>query len=384
MNDRQLTKRLPYLDSARGLATISVMTVHFLFAVYGADVRVNYGETSMLFLYGEANMLFFFIHSGFILSYSYAGEDRKFSLKYYIKFLIERIFRIYPLFLVILFLSFLAFLNTPSYTYTNEGRRGYVEYFWYQQMDWTDLLNQAVLFIRIPDLANLRLIPQDWTLTVELLAGAGVPLLAFAGKKNLAFFLLLLALLKANNFLTTYILEFGIGVFLFLVWKDILNIWNRFKLWAKIFFAIATLILYTCFFSFPSFFAGDVVFIDSRIDRLIVAVGCALLFILLLSSTKIQYLLSFTFLTGIGKICYSIYLLHQMLILICWRLYPSFFHSLHKNNPLIILSVYLVYFIMVILLSKVFFKLVEQPMNRLGKRITARFLEGNSANSPAS
>lgn len=367
MNDRQSTQRLHYLDSARGLAAISVITFHFLFAVFGSQLKSQYSTLSHFFWYGEADVIFFFIHSGFILAYSYAGKDAKLSAKYYARFLIERIFRIYPLFLVVLLLSFIAINSTAPYLYAKGD--AYVGLFWNHHPVWNDFLRESLLVVRLPESANLRLIPQDWTLTIELLAGAAVPLLAFSGKRNLFLFILLLAILKAGNFLSTYIFEFGLGVLLFLIRENIVNAWLKCNMLIRILFTVVAFLLYSCFFIFPSFFAGDIIFIDSRIDRFIVAIGCMLLFVLLLSSPKVQRLLSFSFLVTIGKICYSIYLLHQLLIFIFWRQLPSFFHSLSKENPILIILVYLAYLSVVILLSKLFFKLVEQPMNKVGKRI---------------
>ena len=370
MNERQSTKRLPYLDSARGLAAVSVITFHFFFAVYGSGLRAHYGSVSHLFWYGEANVIFFFIHSGFILAYAYAGGSAKLSLNYYIRFLIERIFRIYPLFLFILVVSFVAINNTPAYQYgTGEG---YVELFWLQKAGWRDLLNQSLLVVRVPDSANLRLIPQDWTLTVELLAGAAIPLLAFAGKRALLLFVGILAVLKAGNFLTTYIFEFGLGVFLFLVRDHIIKAWQRCNMFVRVMIGLLSILFYSCFFIFPAFFSGEIVFIDPRYDRVIVGLGCVLFFVVLLSSAKMQRILSLPFLVGIGRVCYSIYLLHEMLIFIFWRQWGDFLHQLQEKNVFIIALAYIAYLTLVILLAKLLFRIIEHPMNLLGKKIAGK------------
>lgn len=367
MNERQSIQRLIYLDSARGFAALSVITFHFFFAVFGLQLRSQCSNVSHFFWYGEADVIFFFIHSGFILAYSYTGKVTKLSVLYYIRFLLERIFRIYPLFLIVLLLSFIAINNTPVYLYAKDD--AYVGLFWNNNPSLKDFFKESLLVIRLPDSANYRLIPQDWTLTIELLAGAAVPLLAFSGKRNLIFFVLLLAILKAGNFFTTYIFEFGLGVLLFLLRQNIIDVWIKCNKLIKVLFTASAFLLYSCFLIFPSFFSGDVVFIDSRIDRFIVAIGCTLLFILLISSGKLQRLLSFPILVMIGKVCYSIYLLHQLLLFIAWRLYPTFFYELPKMGPALVILVYFTYLVIVIILSILFFKLVEQPMNKVGKRV---------------
>ena len=82
-------KRLVYFDTARGLAAISVITWHFLLAVYSQDAgHFIYRTPLHFFWYGEANVIFFFIHSGFILTYSYIGT-KTFGVINYFKFLIS-------------------------------------------------------------------------------------------------------------------------------------------------------------------------------------------------------------------------------------------------------------------------------------------------------
>jgi peptidoglycan/LPS O-acetylase OafA/YrhL len=89
--------RLLYLDSARGLAALSVMMWHFLVAFVPRDSADLLKNPVHLLYYGEADIIFFFIHSGFILSYSYAHKLSA-AISSYLGFLIERTFRIYPLF----------------------------------------------------------------------------------------------------------------------------------------------------------------------------------------------------------------------------------------------------------------------------------------------
>ena len=108
------SRRLPFLDSARGFAAVSVITWHCFTTIIFSLQNSKINSTPFhLFWYGEADVIFFFIHSGFILSYSNSNFEKVFSGTSYVKYLIRRIFRIYPLFLFILLVSYL--LKTQVY-----------------------------------------------------------------------------------------------------------------------------------------------------------------------------------------------------------------------------------------------------------------------------
>jgi peptidoglycan/LPS O-acetylase OafA/YrhL len=325
------------------------------------------------FWYGEADVLFFFIHSGFILSYTYTQKNWPVGPRSYLRFLVERIFRIYPLFLVILLISFLAFQVTPAYQPASPD--GWVQKFWYSETDFNNLLSQSMLVVRSPESANLRLIPQDWTLTVELIAGAGIPLLAFSGKRHLGFFVLLLGILKFSNILTTWIFEFGVGVFIFLVRKEISDIWKSSPAIIRYAIPVLAILTYTGFFIFPSLFTTDTLFVNSIAGRVIVDLGCFFFFIWMLNGVRIQRWLSQPWLVHIGRTCFSIYLLHKLLLLIAWRIWPGFFNALAAGSVIKTVLVYLVYLVLVCLLSILFFRMVEVPLNKFGKRI-ARVMTG--------
>ena len=365
--------RLLYLDTARGLAALSVMTWHFLLSVYGLDITGGHFNTpARIFWYGEADVIFFFIHSGFILAYTFTLRKGTIGIRNYSSYLLERIFRIYPLFLFILVLSFAAANLTPAYQ--SGGEYDYISRFWFTAFNGHDLLNQSLLVWRIPESANYRLIPQDWTLTVELLAGAAIPLLAYTGRKHLLLFVLLLVLLKWSTVFTTYILEFGAGVGLFLLKDRIRNFWSSLPVYLKVLIAAAAIAGYTGLFVFPSLFTTDIELLNARLDRLVVGAGCILVFIMLLSSEKVQKILSVGPLVYIGKICYSLYLIHQLLLFIAWRVYPEQFKTLAGQPVYIVAGVYLLFLGLVLLLSHCGYQWVEKPMIKIGKKLAGKFI----------
>jgi peptidoglycan/LPS O-acetylase OafA/YrhL len=208
-------RRFYFLDSARGLAALSVSTWHFFtaFIYYRESVLINSSPLHM-FWYGEADVVFFFIHSGFILSYSYTRDVQTIRPASYLRFLIERAFRIYPLFLFILLLSFLLqrWVFCPT---SVQFISDHLQKFWRGHYSVSDLIKQAILIVQIPAEANLRLIPQDWTLSVELIVGAMIPFAALLLKKAKYLFWPVIFVAIILLHFSTYLVEFAAGIFFY-------------------------------------------------------------------------------------------------------------------------------------------------------------------------
>ncbi|HEX4374581.1 MAG TPA: acyltransferase [Puia sp.] len=365
------TRRFLYLDSARGLAAMSVVVWHFIaaFSITNNNRFFTFSPAHF-FWYGEADVVFFFIHSGFILTYAYANRQSKLTAGNYLRFLIERIFRIYPLFLFILIISFLLQKNLYPIDKLNYVTEKFHS-FWQDDFSFNKLLKSAALIFSVSQ-QSVSLIPQDWTLAIEIIIGPFVPLLAFILKRNKLQWLfwmivfILIFLLRIN----TYLFEFALGIFLFYNWQIINNAWRSLNRFLRILMPVIAVVLYTCIFHFSSLFDFSYVLIRPGADRFIVAIGCGLFFCIIISSGIVQKIMSFPLLVKIGKACYSLYLWH-MIFLICFA--DFFMQWLNKiiiipqSGSLIIF--FILYMILNLLLSQVTYKFIEIPFNRLGKRI---------------
>jgi peptidoglycan/LPS O-acetylase OafA/YrhL len=366
------TKRLSYLDSARGLAALSVTIWHFLAAFLNwPGVRAVALSPLHLLWYGQADVLFFFIHSGFILAYAYANQCAKLRLGNYSRFYVERIFRIYPLFLFVLLGSFLlkqsVYPLVPA-RYTS----AHLQTFWAGALGWHQFLKEGILFYPAFGKGQFFLIPQGWTLSVEILVCPWVPVLALLLRNKKwawTYWPVVFILLKIFR-LNTYLFEFALGVFLYYQWSLIRQLWSSMTLLLKGLAAAVCAVLYSCFFHFVSLFTFDVVWITPGLDRLVVAAGCGLIFCILLCSLSLEKILSVSFLVSLGRACYSIYLVH-MLILICFADYlMQWLHSLvslPEGGYLIIL--FIIYITGTTGISFLTYKFIERPFNQWGKRI---------------
>jgi peptidoglycan/LPS O-acetylase OafA/YrhL len=366
--------RFVYLDSARGLAAMSVVVWHFIagFSIL-MDNSFFLQSPAHFFWYGEADVIFFFIHSGFILTYAYAGWQSKINLGSYLRFLIERFFRIYPLFIFILLLS-CALQKWVYPLQTSNIVTDQFHSFWKGNFDLRHLLKTAALIFSMNQ-ESFALIPQDWTLAIEVIVGPFVPFLAFMlrGKKMSWLYwpivFILIFLLKIN----TYLFEFALGVFIFYSWQRINIIWRSVSLSIRILVLATAFVLYTCFFHFCSMFNASNVWIRPGIDRFIVAIGCSLFFCIIISSQGIQKIMSHQLLVKIGKACYSLYLWHLIFLICVANFFMPWILSVIKMSPGWALIIYFIlYMIANLFLSQITYKLVEIPFNMLGKRIGRR------------
>ncbi len=365
--------RLPYLDSARGLAAMSVITWHCYTAIFDhPEMTKLYTSPLHFFLYGEADMIFFFIHSGFILSYAHAYFTKSIEGAAYVKYIIARIFRIYPLFICILLLSFFLQRNLHS-SAGSEFLSAHFKKFWNSTTSFSDLLHQGLLAVRIPADISDRLIPQDWTLTVEVLICPLIPFINYFTRKAKVIswiaVILLIEVLHAN----TYLFEFAIGVNIFYFRHQISDYWNKSTLLLRGIFLISAALLYSVFFHYPNIFNGLSFVFSPAIDRLMVGTGSAMFFIIILNARAVQRVISMPALVRVGKICYSLYVNHILVLICLTNIIMGTLHQWIKGPEwVIIVSFVLVIQTVNLLLSFITYNLIEKPFNKFGRQLTLR------------
>ena len=365
-------KRLVYLDTARALAALSTVVWHFCTALLNYD-KPGFVRDSPFhaFWYGDADVTFFFIHSGFILTYCNRQFAESISGPSYARFLIGRIFRIYPLYLFILLVSHLLAVTVYPLSPGHFLTAHFHEY-WNFRKTWADVCREALLVIRLPGNSVERYLPQDWTLTVELIASAFLPLLNWMMRRQIWLCCLLILLLARLPWLTTYILEFGLGVLLYYVMGPAVAWWRRSGAVGRWVVVLLALSLSTCCFSFSDYLGSGRSLFGVTPDRLLVAAGCCLWFVVLLSSPKVQRLLSHRWLVKCGEACYGLYLWHLLLLIAGADIGMQVLVD-HTSLPLwadhlILLAAVMAMTVCLSLWSHI---LIERPLIRLGKRIGA-------------
>lgn len=367
----QKLKRVEYLDSVRGLAALSVIAGHFI-ASYGLPQMIAFfSKTPLaLFMNGAGAVSLFFILSGYVLSIKFFSTDWQLETTSFsfLQFSISRIFRIYPLFFTALLISYFSrnYIDTSFITIPKET--AYSERLWSQVYTLKRFVLESLLIIRIPKDAGLRLLPQDWSLTIEILLSICVPFLAlFCRWRSVTFIvfsIFALYFLRINQ----YFFEFILGVSLAYYTPILITKWSSINKFTKMLFLLTGIILYTSAYTFPSLLIrySDLLFFN------ITSWGSFIILTSVICSERLQRILNHSVLRFFGKISFGLYLFHYIIIL---AIVPFFIQYLNMAGLNDIPAIKILSFCFVIastsILSYIMYYLVERTFIKVGRTINS-------------
>jgi peptidoglycan/LPS O-acetylase OafA/YrhL len=352
--------RLEYLDSLRGLASLSVFFSHYVASYVLPNSILQWASKSPFSILrdGFAGVSLFFVLSGFVLSYKYFQKSDEYDLgRSIIPFYIGRISRICIPFTVILLisasLSKLLHLEAP-----NQIELDWIRNFWTDQPSWSQVMSQAFLFVPA---ATQHLLPQDWTLTIELKVSMLMPFFTLIAIKNPFWLFFLVFLLIKNHW---YFVHFALGILIARYFNLIQDKVRKCSPVLKMTIFAVAVFLYSFRFAGLMQTSEDVMWI-------ITGLGASLIIILAIGSQFFQNFLQIPFLVYLGKISYSIYLVHFIILkTFCHFLFLEIFKlgiQSQSTAHLIVVPSALVVLIMTADLS---YRFIERPAIALGKRLT--------------
>lgn len=377
------SQHLGFLDSLRGLAALTVIASHYVLS-YGLFCTSEWcdgllSDTPLHFWWdGYAAVSFFFVLSGYVLSlksFEYSFNWRELYRYWetsYARYLVMRFFRIWLPYLAILLLSAILQKNMPLYTSEVEPS----DWFW---RFWNDSLS-ITEYVQEMDLSGwheLTLLPQAWTLSIEIVVSFFVPLgiLMLARFPILAIVFTGACLFFQNS--VVFIFHFMMGIMLARYYPAIKERLGVSKVKYALLLCLA-LCAYTFRFSVPVYLEEH---FDSVVPESIIwgvtAIGSALLLIVVLLNKTIQKWLLHPFLIGLGKISYSVYLLHFAILL---RVTPWVFYvaqTLSKNSIVLWWVGFIATIGISIILAIPSFYWVEQGSIFIGKRVVNKFFKKN-------
>jgi peptidoglycan/LPS O-acetylase OafA/YrhL len=388
------TRRLEYLDSVRGMAALAVLFGHY-FGGYGRPPFVPawaWNTPVAVVRDGEAAVAMFFVLSGLVLSLKYVRLERPFGggWRDLAAFFVARVARILPAFLGALWSSALLKATVFQTYATVPPATVWLRSFWNSPPGLLDPLKQSVLVF---PWGGERLIPQDWSLTVELNLSLWMPfliLLATHGMAGLVFFAVVgIALLGVQPFLLPFVMGIALAWFFEPIRES-----KLLKRPAVLSMLIAAgLFLYAFRFTQlllpaalqPTFERNWVAPGPSR-DFLtwhVTAAGAAMILVALIGTPRLQRVLHLRLLTYLGRISYSVYLWH-FAVLLCFT--PRLLHWLNAmglESPAMGSSVGLAGTVLAtVLVSDVSYRLVEKPGIAFGRRVNRRLLEAQWMSQP--
>jgi peptidoglycan/LPS O-acetylase OafA/YrhL len=304
-----------YLDSIRGLAALTVVSEHFVIA-YGLPctgvVCSQVLDYSPLHLWwdGTAAVSMFFVLSGLVLSLRYFREGHtprldQFSLRRYV---LNRLFRLWPPYCGVLLLSALLYRATSAIPMPSTSLLPpdpWISQMWQgHALSWGDMLREAFL-PRLP--GTVVLIPQAWTLTIELTLSLLLPVGLILMQRGLSWLLLFtLALVSLLN-VPVFLLHFLAGLLLARHWGAISGYLLARALHRRTLLGLG-LLLYT---------VNDIHqgWLNETGLWLISGLGAVLILVYASGSATTQRLLNVPLPRMIGKVSYSLYLLHLAVLM---------------------------------------------------------------------
>ena len=320
--------RLSNLDELRGVAALAVTLFHCNFA---ADFLPHDSFLSKFVQFGDKGVQVFFILSGFVIPWSISLRKYEFSLVK--EFLLRRFIRIQTPYAIALIFTILSY-----HYYTEQSL----------QFDAKSLL--ANFTYLVPYTGDSWILNVAWTLGVEfqfyLLIAISLPF--FISKKASVRRITLICFISVGlipppnlvnpwYFFPTWAPFFGVGILLFLFHSSKISTFECYLSFAVI----------LCFISFKYTYLLSLVCLFTTI------------FLLLCNSIKLPSTLAY-----VGKISYSLYLIHLPIILIVGR--TLFDYNLSQKFPNLSIAILV---LSAVCCSILFYFLFEKPSLSWAKKL---------------
>jgi len=369
------TVRLDYLDSIRGLAALAVFFGHFFGSFTWPRNLLNTLRLPFVnaLIDGHSAVAMFFVLSGFVLSRPYfvppsfsKGATRRMEIA---PFYAKRIARIFIPFVSALLLS--AFAKAYLFTHyeTIPPQTDWFRALWSYPVGMLDFLKQCVFLVHDP---NMKLVSQDWSLGIELKASLLLPFFLMATRRNIFWLLIIAALmtgsLKTGHFYFSFLLGIILARFMPLIQPTIQSLKSRWK--------ALLLVTGTSLYEAPilaakwGVYASQSVAFEKFLWSL-TSLGCLLTLIVTLSSNSAQKTLNHGMLTYLGRISYSVYLLHFIVIFcaVPWLIHYLNGYGIIESATLLAIVPAL---ILVLLISTAAYQYIELPSIRLGRWLSLK------------
>jgi peptidoglycan/LPS O-acetylase OafA/YrhL len=362
MNEKKILNRFAYIDTLRGLAALYVFFYHL--ALFSSpDLIVPYWAKQVV-LTGGTGVTLFFVVSAFTLCYSMQARSDSPNPIY--EFYVRRIFRIVPLFYIWIVIS----LIRDRYVYGVEH-------------SLADVLLSTFFVFNLTSGKETGFVWASWTLSLEMLFYLIFPFLfrfITDYRRALALFLVTIVVSRAFHYLLAYLSMseeqrgnyyhfsflhqlpvFAAGVLVFFLYETLVKEKEVNRSWGIVLIGMFV-------FIYDSLLSGKLT--NILLDNLYwqaIAYGC-----LLLGLSIFPWKLVVNKFTGfLGLISYSVYLSHTTVITVFRPLYSNLYSFEIPTTFLFFLSA-IITVAVVILISSLSYKLIEEPGMHLGRSLIRR------------
>lgn len=368
-----MSDRYKNLDSLRGLAALAVFFGHMYLTFYHTGITRLLFERGIFrfFIAGSEAVTLFFVLSGFVLSLPFYS-NKKFNYRVYV---FRRFCRIYIPYVIAISIAILC--REAFYTGYIAGFTDWFNVNWSRGIDMNVIKNHLLLIVTFT--SNLDNV--IWSLIHEMRISLIFPivmflLVKFNLKKGIGLAILLTCIsiifsLSDNQFSGTEVYYtihctslFVVGALLAKYRTSLISKFSNLTMKSKVFLFVVGIILYL--YAHPSFVLNILIpnlnpFYRAITDTWITAIGSSILIIIAISLPRISRILSNNFINFIGKISYSLYLYHLIVLLSCM-------HLLNGIVPTWVICIISV--VGTIIVSSCMYYLVEKPAMKLSKGFT--------------
>jgi len=356
----QNSTRFEYLDSIRGLAAFSVLIYHVICAHWGYSTESHL--MCMIFNGSDAVSLFFVL-SGLVLSYKPLNSNELSTIDYP-KYVIARVFRIYPAFLFMLIIYYL---------FKYQDILGY-------KFFYDTIIHNKYFFLEEATLLRVKtdLFLPDWTLGVEVAISLILPMLiVFIKNDKKTFWMFLPVFFILNKYLSIFIFHFALGVII----AHNFNAIKNYNFRASSFYPYRFLIYFAIFILFSIRhinriypFGETYDYVSSSLIGLdlfhFTGIAAALILVIVINSPRLQNILSLKPLVFLGKISYSLYLVHWFIIGDLLMSHFDFFLNFFGSEKKTLAGFIIMATVLSIIAATLIYYLIEKPFIRMGKSLT--------------
>lgn len=352
------TSFIPQIDGLRFLAIMMVVLYHInIFVTVKAPFAFSQTPASYWWLYGwldsdRKGVFLFFIISGFILALPFAkaafGHGKTVLLKEYY---LRRLTRLEPPYFFVMIACFFGILLMRGHEFASTFPHTFFGLL-------PRLLASLIYSHNIIFPKYLSLNPVAWSLEIEVQFYLTVPLLV--------------KVFKLKSFQRRLALILAVIFFICLqhVWRFKFDSLYNYIQYFLLGFLLADLYLNKVKFNFSFWLSGlfgflslvYVLFVDLRphnFNDFLFPVAALSLYLTVLTDSFWSKIFSIKWITSIGGMCYSIYLLHYNIIPLIGN--KTIFYNISKSYPVTYVWHTLILLPIVLLISSAFYLLIERP-----------------------
>lgn len=368
--------RLAYLDAVRGIAALAVVWGH-LYLAFGVEYFRPIMRTPLhLFFDAYAAVTIFFVLSGYVLSVRYLSMQRigEFNLW---GFYVKRYCRIVLPFLAVFLMSYLACIGIYQVFGDNDPVLSkWAQRHWAPEKLELPTMEYIKAAVMVLPKTQFPLVPQAWTLRIEMGMSLALPFMVLLACRSSWWLIAFTVVFVEFLGLYVFAAHFTLGILL-AQHQDTLVRWVR----SHWFYSLLTFVSGVMLLSYrwpPEFMA---VKLSPKDLRFVTGIGAFLVLLWVMASPRVQRVMDWPMFQFLGRVSYSLYLVHFIVLLTAAQYSIRWANSLGIDGSYSYWLAFAVTIIGSLLLAALCFRFVERPAIALGNALAGKIRSWTPSNA---